>query len=100
MTFTELINQDKPVLIDFYTDWCIPCKKMAPIIQDLKSELGNKIEVVKVDIDKNPKIASKFLVRVVPTFILLQSTKMLWRRTGVVQKDDLIAIINSKKVLI
>ena len=96
MTFSELIHQNKPVLIDFYADWCRPCKMMAPILEDVKSELGEKITVVKINVDKNSAAATKFQVRGVPTLILLQSGKLLYRQSGVVGKEDLLGIINSR----
>jgi len=98
MTFTELVNQNKPVLIDFYADWCGPCKIMSPILEDLKSELGEEINIVKIDVDKNLSIATKFLVRSVPTLMLFQAGKMLWRQSGVVRKEELINIFKSRKI--
>jgi thioredoxin 1 len=95
MKFSELINQNKPVLIDFYTEWCSPCKIMSPILEDLKSELGDEINIVKVDVDKNLSVATKFQIKVVPTLILIQSGKLLWRQSGVLRKRELINIINS-----
>jgi len=98
MTFTALINQNKPVLIDFYADWCGPCKMMSPILEDVKSELGEQITIVKIDVDKNLAIATKFQVRGVPTLMLFQSGKMLWRQSGVVRKEDLVRIIQTRKM--
>ena len=99
MTFTELINQTNPVLIDFYAEWCGPCKMMSPILEELKSELGEQITIVKIDVDKNLSVATKFQVRGVPTLMLFQSGKMLWRQSGVVRKEDLIGIIKSRTEL-
>ena len=98
MTFTELVNQNKPVLIDFYADWCGPCKIISPILEDLKSELGEEINIVKIDVDKNLSIATKFHVRSVPTLMLFQAGKMLWRQSGVVRKEELINIFKSRKI--
>ena len=98
MTSTALINQNKPVLIDFYADWCGPCKMMSPILEDVKSELGEQITIVKIDVDKNLAIATKFQVRGVPTLMLFQSGKMLWRQSGVVRKEDLVRIIQTRKM--
>lgn len=96
MKFSEIIKQNKPVLIDFYADWCEPCKMISIILDEVKSELGDEIDIVKVDVDKNNSIATKFLIRdLVPTLILLQSGKLLWRQYGIVQKRELINIINS-----
>ena len=99
MTFTELINQTNPVLIGFYAEWCGPCKMMSPILEELKSELGEQITIVKIDVDKNLSVATKFQVRGVPTLMLFQSGKMLWRQSGVVRKEDLIGIIKSRTEL-
>lgn len=98
MTFTALINQNKLVLIDFYGDWCGPCKMMSPILEEVKSELGEQITIVKIDVDKNLSIATKFQVRGVPTLMLFQSGKMLWRQSGVVRKEDFVRIIQTRKM--
>ena len=93
MTFKEIINSDKPVLVDFFAEWCGPCKVMAPILKDVKQELGEAATVLKVDVDKNQQAASEYQVRGVPTLILFQKGKPLWRQSGVVQKSNLLAII-------
>jgi len=98
MTFTELINQNQSVLIDFYAEWCGPCQMMTPILEDLKSELGEDISIVKIDVDKNLGLATKLQVRGVPTLMLFHSGKMLWRQSGVVRKEELISIIQSRKM--
>lgn len=92
-SFSEIINQSKPVLIDFYADWCGPCKMMAPILKQVKDNLGERVSIIKIDVDKNQQLAAKYQVRGVPTFILFKNGKQLWRQSGVVQKDDLINII-------
>lgn len=93
MTFKEIINSDKPVLVDFFAEWCGPCKVMAPILKDVKQELGEAATVLKVDVDKNQQAASDYQVRGVPTLILFQNGKPLWRQSGVVQKGNLLAVI-------
>jgi thioredoxin 1 len=93
--FSEIINQDKPVLIDFYAEWCGPCKMMSPILKDVKDSLGEAVSILKIDVDKNQALATKYQVRGVPTLLLFKQGKQLWRQSGVVQKDDLIKIINS-----
>ena len=87
--FLEFINQDKPVLIDFFATWCGPCQTMSPILKQVKDELGDKVTILKVDVDKNAAIASKFQVRGVPTFILFKNGKQVWKQAGLISKTDL-----------
>lgn len=93
-SFTELINGDQPVLVDFYATWCGPCKMMQPILQETAEKAGQRVKIVKVDVDKNPAAAQKFQVRGVPTLILFQKGKTLWRKSGVVPAHELISVIN------
>lgn len=93
--FSEIINQDKPVLIDFYAEWCGPCKMMSPILKEVKDSLGEAVSILKIDVDKNQALAAKYQVKSVPTLLLFKQGKQLWRQSGVVQKEDLIKIINS-----
>lgn len=93
--FLDIINQEKPVLIDFYAEWCGPCKMMSPILKQVKDSLGESVSIIKVDVDKNQSLAAKYQVRGVPTLMLFKQGKQLWRQSGVVQKEDLIKIISS-----
>jgi thioredoxin 1 len=93
--FSELINQDKPVLVDFFAEWCGPCKTMSPILKEVKDILGDKISIIKIDVDKNQSLAAKYQVRGVPTFILYKEGKQVWKQSGAVQKNQLVTIINS-----
>jgi len=95
-TFSELIHGNKPVLVDFYADWCGPCKMMPPILKDLKKRMGDKIIVIKIDTDKNRAVASKYNIRSIPTLMLFKNGDVLWRQAGVVQANQLQAIISEK----
>jgi len=94
-TFQELIEGDTPVLVDFFATWCGPCKMMQPILEDTSRQLGGKVKILKVDVDKNQLVASKFQVRGVPTLILFKKGKILWRESGVVPAHQLIKTIES-----
>lgn len=93
--FIELINGDQPVLVDFYADWCQPCKVMAPILEEVKNDLGGSIRVIKVDTDKNQQVSMKYGIRGIPTLILFQNGEIKWRQSGVVPKEMIVGNISS-----
>ncbi|WP_047419910.1 thioredoxin [Cellulophaga sp. Hel_I_12] len=95
LNFKTIIDSEVPVLIDFYADWCGPCKALAPILKQVKDEMGDAIKIIKIDVDKNQSTASKFQVRGVPTLILFKKGEQLWRQSGVLQKNDLINVVKS-----
>lgn len=87
--FNELINQDKPTLVDFFATWCGPCKMQSPILEDVKKRVGDEANIIKVDIDKNRDLAAQYNVRSVPTIILFKNGMAVWRTVGLQQADVL-----------
>ena len=98
MTFNEMIQSDKPVLVDFFAEWCGPCKMMAPVLKQLKEKLGDDVRIIKVDVDKNQPAAAAYSVQAVPTFILFKQGKQLWRRSGAVSANELENIIKQNSI--
>jgi len=91
--FNKLINGEKPVLIDFHAEWCGPCKAQSPIIKEVVKEVAGKVRIIKIDIDKNQTIAQRYNVRGVPTLAIFKNGEIVWRKSGVQTKNQLIAII-------
>lgn len=94
--FDSIINSEKPVLVDFFATWCGPCKILAPILKEVKDSLGERITIIKIDVDKNQQLASNYQVRGVPTIILFQKGNQLWRQSGVLSKEEIIKTILQK----
>lgn len=95
-TFNDIIASETPVLVDFFASWCGPCKTLAPILKDLKDELGERVTIIKIDVDKNEKLAGRYQVRGVPTMLLFQGGKQLWRQSGVLSKAELKSVLLQK----
>ena len=93
-TFSDIINADKPVLVDFWATWCGPCKTMAPILSDVKSKVGDKVSIIKIDVDKNPEAANAYKITGVPTLILFKAGKIVWKQSGVVPAFELLKVLN------
>ena len=93
--FNEIIQSNQLVLIDFFADWCGPCKMMSPVLQEVKGILRDDLKIIKINVDQHQDLASEFMVRGVPTLILFKSGKMLWRQSGVLSVKDLVSIVQN-----
>ena len=96
-TFTELIRGDKPVLVDFYADWCGPCRMMKPILEEVKSKTGNDAIIIKIDVDKNPALAEKYGISGIPALIIFKQGEIKCRQAGIVPAHILIQQLNQHK---
>ena len=93
--FDKVIDSETPVLVDFFAEWCGPCKTLAPILKQVKDELGDTVRIIKIDIDKNQSLASKYQVRGVPTMMLFKNGKQLWRKSGALPKHEIVGAVKN-----
>ena len=96
-TFKELVQTENLVLVDFSAEWCGPCQTLAPILKEVKTDLGDSVKIVKVDVDRNQALATHFSIRSVPTMMLFKNGKEVWKQSGVMTKNELVQTINSYK---
>ena len=93
--FETIINSREPVLIDFFAEWCGPCKAQSPILKEIASEMGEKVKVIKIDVDKNTEIATKFRIQGVPTLMVFQNGRQLFRQSGMMTKPQIYNVLIS-----
>jgi thioredoxin 1 len=97
-SFQSMIAGEKPVLVDFFATWCGPCQMLAPVLKEVKDALGDRVLILKIDVDKNQELAARFQVRGVPTMVLFQKGQVLWRQSGVLSKDAIVHILLEKSI--
>ncbi len=93
-TFNDVISEDRLVLVDFFATWCQPCKMMHPVLEQLKDTVGDKVRIIKVDVDKYGQTAAQYGIQAVPTLMLFRKGQTLWRQSGMMAKADLLAVID------
>ena len=91
--FESIISDSRPVIVDFHAVWCSPCKIQSPILKEVATELGDRIRIIKIDVDQNSEIASQYKIQSVPTLIIFKNGKLVWRQSGVVSKSQLKSIL-------
>jgi thioredoxin 1 len=91
--FEAIINDTRPVVVDFHALWCGPCKVQSPILKEVADELGERVKVIKIDVDQNKEVANQYQIQAVPTLIVFKNGKLIWRQSGVVSKNQLVSIL-------
>lgn len=99
-SFQSIINSEIPVLVDFFAEWCGPCKVQSPILKEIAAEMGDKIKIIKIDVDKNQQIAAQYNIQGVPTLMLFKNGKTLWRQSGVTAKEQLKNILKTNNIFL
>ena len=94
-SFNDIIQSDKPVLVDFFATWCVPCKYQGPILEELATAIGDEARIIKIDIDRNQAVAAKYNVRSVPTLMIFKNGEVKWKEAGVKEKEQLIQLLRS-----
>ncbi len=97
ISFADLIKGDKPVLVDFFAEWCAPCKMMKPILEELKQKVGEEAHIIKIDVDRNQPLAASLNIRSIPTLAIFKNGNIVWRKTGVLDADQLSSILGQYK---
>jgi len=90
MNFSDIINDPQPVLVDFYADWCQPCKMVTPILKQVKDQMGDKVKIIKINVDNNQSVSAKYNVRSIPTLILFKNGQIKWNKVGVASANEII----------
>ena len=93
--FQDIIADNTPILVDFFAEWCNPCKMMKPVLEELKKKMGNKIIILKIDIDKNISLSSEYRIQSVPTLVLWKQGEIIWRQSGALSLNELEQILSS-----
>ena len=93
--FEKIINDSRPVVVDFHALWCAPCRMQAPVLEEIASEMGNRIKVIKIDVDKNPELANRFSIRGVPTLMIFQQGKIKYKQAGLHSKSQIMNIVSN-----
>lgn len=93
-SFSEIIKSDKLTLVDFFAEWCGPCKKMKPVLEELKKKVGDNVTILKIDVDKNQQAAEAYKIQAMPTLILFKHGEIKWQQAGLVTAKSLVDIIN------